>query len=248
MDRISDQYDAALEREISDCFRQIADNGWFPDALDAGSQQLALLRNILQPARGMRILDAGCARGRFLRHLTSTGAQLFGVDLTEDFLRSARVNLPGAAIAAGTVSRLPFADASFDAAYCIEVLEHLPDTGKAIAEMARVLRPGGALLVIDKNMMGLHPRQGVPNAIWKPWMERRGRWMYPADFRFQEKWFWPGELARTMRKYFGSVEVKFSTEGFGRASRLYRALPFLSFEAAWVGRRPKRSEAVIASE
>lgn len=232
-------HDAALEREIGDCFRRIRDSGWFPEQVDSGSHQLALVRDLLHPAPGMSILDAGCARGRFLRRLASSGAELFGVDLTEDFLQSARRNVPEAAVAGGSLSRLPFRDASFDAVFCIEVLEHLPDTALALDEMARVLRPDGTLLVIDKNMMGLNPRNGLPSAVWKPWMERRGRWMYPAEFRFREKWFWPWRLAGLMKQRFEAVEVRFPAEGFGKASRLYRLLPFLSYEAAWIGRRPR---------
>ena len=232
----------ALEREIANCFRRIADNGWFPESLDEGSEQLKLVREVLAPGPGMQILDAGCARGRFLRQLTSSGARLFGTDLTEVFLQSARGNVPEAALAAGSLSRLPFRTGAFDAVFCIEVLEHVPDTDAALGELARVLKPGGTLLVIDKNLMGLHPASGVPNAIWKPWMERRGRWMYPADFRFREKWFWPRSLARLMERHFESVSVRFPTDGFGKASRVYRALPGLSFEAAWIGSLSRQNE------
>jgi len=230
-------HDAGLERKIADRFRQIGDNGWFPDELERDSPQLALVREVLNPRPGMKILDAGCARGRFLRHLGSTGAALFGVDLTEVFLRSSRANVPGAGLTAGSLSCLPFQDASFDAIYCIEALEHLPDTDAALAELARVLRPAGTLLVIDKSMLGLHPTCGVPNAVWKAWRERRGLWMYPPDFGFREKWFWPQRLAANMGRYFDGVEIKFQTEGFGKATPLYRMLPFLSFEAGWFGRR-----------
>ena len=231
-------HDPALEREISGFFRQIGDGGWFPDDVDERSPQLALVRDILRPSAGMRILDAGCARGRFLRHLQSSGAQLVGVDLTEVFLHSAHRNVPQAAFAGGSLSALPFRASSFDAVFCIEALEHLPDTEAAIRQMARVLNPEGVLLVIDKNLSGLNHRNGIPNAIWKPWMERQGKWMYPNDFRFRERWFHPRELAALMKRHFASVSVTFPTEGFGRASRLYRMLPFLSFEAAWVARRP----------
>ncbi len=231
------QHDAGLEREIANCFRRIGDSGWFPDEVGAESRQLALVFETLKPGPGMRILDAGCARGRFLRRLETSGARLFGVDLTEVFLHSAHANVQGAAFAGGSLSSLPFADGAFDAVYCIETLEHLPDTETALAEMARVLRPGGPLLVIDKSMMGLHPRSAMPNAVWKPWMERRGRWMYPVEFGFREKWFWPRELARMMERHFDDVSIRFQTEGFGKATRLYRALPFLAFEAAWSGKR-----------
>jgi 2-polyprenyl-6-hydroxyphenyl methylase/3-demethylubiquinone-9 3-methyltransferase len=230
-------HDAGLERKIADRFRQIGDNGWFPDELASDSPQLAMVRDVLHPGPGMKILDAGCARGRFLRHLAGTGATLFGIDLTEVFLHSARANVPGAGLTAGSLSSLPFRDASFDAVYCIEALEHLPDTDAALAELARVLRPAGLLLVIDKSMLGLHPACGVPNPLWKWWRERRGLWMYPAAFGFREKWFWPRRLKAAMARHFDGVQVRFQTEGFGKASRLYRMMPFFAFEAGWFGRR-----------
>ncbi len=234
-------HDPELEREIAGCFTRIADEGWFPEDVEFDSEQLRWIRKLVKPSPGMRVLDAGCARGRFLRGLRDSGARLYGVDLTEAFLNAAQRNLPGAGIAAGSLSRLPFGNASFDAVYCIEVLEHLPDTGAALAEMARVLKPGGVLVVIDKNLLGLHPRNGLPNAVWKMWQERRGRWMYPAEFRFREKWFRPEGLARMMRQSFEQVEVRFTTEGMGLASWIYRLMPVLSFEAVWVGRRPKNA-------
>lgn len=237
---MTERPDHGLEREIAGFFRGIADCGWFPEHLDRDSHQLELVRNALRPSAGMRILDAGCARGRFLRHLQASGVHLTGVDLTEVFLRSARQNVPGAEFAAGSLSALPFANSSFDGVYCIETLEHLPDTEAALSEMARVLKPDGTLIVIDKNLWGLNPRNGLPNAIWKPWMERRGKWMYPAEFRFREKWFRPRALARIMGNIFDSVTVTFPTRNFGKASHLYRALPFLSFEAVWIGRHPKQ--------
>lgn len=234
-------HDAGLEREIAERFRTIADNGWFPGEVDPESRQLATVRGTLEPREGMRILDAGCARGRFLRHFESSGAKLFGVDLTEVFLHAAHSNVPVASFAAGSLSRLPFRSGSFDAVFCVEAIEHLPDTGAALDELARVIKPGGTLLIVDKSLLGLHPRCGVPNAIWKPWMERRGRWMYPAGFPFREKWFWPWSLAEEMRLRFQDVSVHFPTSGYGRISRLYRALPFLAFEAVWIGRRPRQS-------
>lgn len=185
----------------------------------------------------MRILDAGCARGRFIKALAASGAELHGVDLTETFLPSARRNVPTAHFARGSLSALPFGSGAFDAIYCIEVLQHLPDTGLALAEMARVLKPGGTLLIIDKNLVGLWPGIFLPNFLVKAWKERRGGWMYPWNFSFRERWFRPAGLAKRMRCLFTSVEVKFLS-GHGRLTSLICGLfPRFSHEVCWIGRK-----------
>ena len=228
-----------LERAIAVCFGKIADNGWFPPQLhDAEtSPQWRMVRDTVQPKTGMRILDAGCARGRFLRELRASGAELFGVDLTGVFLRDARHNVPEARLAQATVRHLPFADASYHAVLCIETLQHVADTAAALAELARVLKPGGRLLILDRNLSGLHPRYGLPAAWVKRWQERKGKWMYPRDFAFRERWFRPRELAEQMAEFCTDVEVRFMTEGHGRASTLYRKIPVLACDAAWMGRK-----------
>jgi SAM-dependent methyltransferase len=62
-----------LERAIAQRFEDIADIGWFPDRLPPDAPQLQAVREILQPRRGQKILDAGCARGRFAHHIPKTG-------------------------------------------------------------------------------------------------------------------------------------------------------------------------------
>ena len=135
------------------------------------------------------------------------------------------------------MSALPFADDTFDAVYCVEALEHLPDTALAVSKLARVVKPGGILLIVDKSLQGLDPGKGLPNFLVKPWAERKGKWMYPPDFPFRERWFWPRSLARELSSHCEEVEIRFIPEGRGKASRLYRLLPFLSLDVAWVCRK-----------
>lgn len=231
------QPDPALERKISAKFEEIADIGWFPDEVAPDSGQLGVLREVLGSVSGKRILDAGCARGRFTRRMASYGARMYGVDFTATFLTDARRNVPQAAFTRGSLSALPFRPGTFDAVYSIEVLEHLPDTELAIREMARVLKPRGTLLILDKSLIGLNPSSGLPNLLAKRLAERRGKWMYPADFEFRERWFWPWKVAALMRRYCDNVQTRFVPEGRGKASHLYRVLPFLSLDVAWIGKR-----------
>jgi SAM-dependent methyltransferase len=104
--------------------------------------------------RGCRsILDAGCGNGRYTRFLlreTDRDARITGFDYSEQMLHRARrrIQNPRATQVAADLTRLPYADASFDAVVCGWVLEHLPDPRPGLEELARVLKPGGKLLLM----------------------------------------------------------------------------------------------------
>lgn len=95
-----------------------------------------------------RVLDIGCGCGANLQLLNERGATAFGMDVATDALRFCRER-GQARLARGSADRLPFADASFDAAVSMDVLCHrsIPDHRGALTEIRRVLRPGGALLL-----------------------------------------------------------------------------------------------------
>jgi SAM-dependent methyltransferase len=100
-----------------------------------------------------RILDAGCGNGRYTRFLlkhADPDALITGFDYSQQMIRRARERLGGnrATQVAADLTRLPYADGTFDAAVCGWVLEHLPDPTPGLRELARVLRPGGKLLLL----------------------------------------------------------------------------------------------------
>ena len=90
---------------------------------------------------------------RILAWAGDRGARAFGIDISEPTLRQARAAFHGTSLrsAVADVRALPFADASFDAVYSMGTIEHFDETEQAVAEMARVLKPGGRAIV------------GVPN-------------------------------------------------------------------------------------
>ena len=100
-----------------------------------------------------RILDAACGDGRYsrllLRHADSD-AVLTSFDLSQKMLHRARKRLHSERVshAAADLTRLPYAEKSFDAIVCGWVLEHLPDPRPGLIELARVLSPGGRLLLM----------------------------------------------------------------------------------------------------
>jgi len=99
------------------------------------------------------ILDAGCGNGRYSKFLLSEAdadALLTGFDYSRQMLQRARKRLQSDRVSqvAADLTRLPYQDASFDAIVCGWVLEHLPDPRPGLRELARVLRPGGKLLLL----------------------------------------------------------------------------------------------------
>jgi SAM-dependent methyltransferase len=100
-----------------------------------------------------RLLDAGCGNGRYSRLLlrdADPGARVFACDLSSRMLKRARkrLNDDRVSFTVADLTRLPYADASFDAAVCGWVIEHLPDPRHGLRELARVLAPGGKLLLL----------------------------------------------------------------------------------------------------
>lgn len=101
---------------------------------------------------GERVLDVACGTGALLEAVRERwpGAAGVGVDLSLEMLAIARRRLPPAvALVAADAGRLPFADGAFDGATCTSALHHWPEPAAALAEVARVLRPGGRLVLTD---------------------------------------------------------------------------------------------------
>ena len=108
---------------------------------------------------GVRVLDMGCGGGRHAFSLYKQGADVVAFDLSYDDLAEVKtmftaIDLEGQAPAGakavtvnGSAYQLPFEDASFDRVIAAEVMEHLPEDDRAMAELFRVLKPGGLIAV-----------------------------------------------------------------------------------------------------
>ena len=130
---------------------------------------------------GTSLLDLGCGPGRHSFEALRRGATVVGVDLSQEDLGTTRDwcaamaeagDVPAGASAQAVradLLDLPFPDASFDRVIAAEVLEHVPDDGRAMAELARVLKPGGRAVVT------------VPR-----WLPERVCWALSEDYHSNE--------------------------------------------------------------
>jgi SAM-dependent methyltransferase len=94
-----------------------------------------------------RALDAASGTGRHAARLVALGHEVEGVDLTPEMLATARVNVPGASFREADLRSIPSRDAVYDLVVCGLALAHLPALDDAVAELSRVLAPGGRLIV-----------------------------------------------------------------------------------------------------
>lgn len=95
-----------------------------------------------------RVLDVGCGEAQIAAELARAGFDVVGVDVAEEPLRRARLRYPGLDVRRVSVDGdWPLADASFDAVWAGETIEHVADTAAWLSEVRRVLRSGGALLL-----------------------------------------------------------------------------------------------------
>jgi SAM-dependent methyltransferase len=161
----------------------------------------AMLGRIEQ--RGFRsALDVGCGEGRFCRLLRRRGIDAIGIDPTLALLEEARRRDGHGRYQLGTAEQLQFEDNSFDLVVSYLTLIDIPDFRIAIAEMARVVKPGGSLLIA--NLTGFTSACAADGWIW----DEHGHAMhYPVDRYLDEfaQWVaWKGINIRNWHRPLGA--------------------------------------------
>jgi SAM-dependent methyltransferase len=101
----------------------------------------------LAPLAGLRLLDVGCGTGLAMLLAARQGARVTGLDVAVPMLRIARERLPEAVLQAGDLQALPFDDGTFDVVTAFNAVQYAADPAVAVAELARVTRPGGRVAV-----------------------------------------------------------------------------------------------------
>lgn len=135
---------------------------WFHSPIGAlvKAAELELVLKLVQLQQGEAILDAGCGSGIFTQPLADAGCRITGLDISVPMLNRARHRLPEQSFLAADICDLPFADNHFDKTVSITALEFIEDGQQAIAELFRVTKPGGTVVVATLNSLS-------------PWATRR---------------------------------------------------------------------------
>jgi len=164
----------AQKQQVHDFWNEAScgENLLLPQADREGYEKQASLRYELEPyifelarfeeARGKRVLEIGVGLGADHQKFAEAGAQMHGIDLTERAIEHTRRRLATLGLASqlstGDAESIDFPDNYFDVVYSWGVLHHSPDTPRALAEVFRVLKPGGQtrLMIYHKwSMVGL---------------------------------------------------------------------------------------------
>jgi SAM-dependent methyltransferase len=121
-----------------------------------------IIRDILDPLPPGRALDAACGTGRHAGYLASLGHEVIGVDASPDMLARARAKIPTGQFHEADLHHLPLPADHVDVVVCALALTCVPDLRPVFAEFARVLRPGGHLVISD--VRGLFP-EGIRSPL-----------------------------------------------------------------------------------
>jgi len=197
--------------------------GDFPKCIPAADPRVMAVQNAFSDWSGLTVLDLGCGSGRYWPWLQGWGASVAGLDISAGSLKC---NQPGRPLMVASMSRLPLGDGLFDAVLMLETLQHLPRPDLALAEAVRVLKPGGKMIVIDRNPLALnHRRPWLPNLLIKAIDQRRGLWMYPSDSPVRERWKMPHGWQKQAGHAINGWKISYLESSEEQSRRIRQVLP-----------------------
>jgi 2-polyprenyl-3-methyl-5-hydroxy-6-metoxy-1,4-benzoquinol methylase len=121
---------------------------WWHEAMKDSNRQIL---SLLGPANSRRLLDVGCGAGTFLTDARDAGWAVSGLEINPKFPEFCRTVLGIEDVKTGMISDPPFQEASFDVVTMLDVLEHMYDPVLSVKQCARMLKPGGTLLIKSPN-------------------------------------------------------------------------------------------------
>ncbi len=222
-------------------------------------------------ARPRRVLDVACGTGTQLARLRREGWECWGVDASDFMLRlgqymwpEVRTSMP---LVRGLAESLPFKEASFELVLCQGALDHFTDPPAFLREAARVLAPGGRLIVALANYESLACRLGrathrLGTRLGLPSRRARPYWRIPDDHTFRGSYGFlkslgDGRLELTQvygvsllqavwpwRALLHALPLPVATAVWRTADRLARPLPALADTTVAVWRRPPAADTV----
>jgi len=204
------------EARIADHYDDLAEH--WAEIVDAPERTEALwptLDRMLPDLDGARVLDAGCGAGVYAEVLDERGADVVGVDVSDEMLREARARVPDATFVEADLSQSldVLEPASVDVVLCQHVFSHLPDLTTPLAEFARVLVDGGHLVVSTHNPVrdyvvvrdGEYPTSDAQADLEADLQTPPGAPNYTETERFDVAWN-PDAVANRATYYRRSVE------------------------------------------
>jgi 2-polyprenyl-6-hydroxyphenyl methylase / 3-demethylubiquinone-9 3-methyltransferase len=209
----------------NEIYNQMADTWWDENSV------LHLLRTTLNPARfgyfrdilinrlardprGLQVLDIGCGGGLLAEDFAQLGCQVTGIDPSAPSIETARAHAQQMGLSieyrVGVGESLPFSDETFDLVYCCDVLEHVNDVERVVAESTRVLKPSGIYFYDTINRTARSRLLIIGLFQEWPWTK-----FAPPNFHSWEKFIKPEELRMIMAKVGleGQEIVGLSPEG-----------------------------------
>lgn len=164
---------------------------------------------------GLRALDLACGTGDIAFALATRGADVVGLDITHRMVQLARAKGGAARFVTGDMLALPFGDEAFDLVTTGYGLRNVPDIPRAIAEMRRVLKPGGVLISLDFD----RPANAILRGVYLTYLTLVGSTLGVILHRDPDTYRY---IPESIRRYPGAAEVNamIGRAGFSRSESL----------------------------
>jgi 2-polyprenyl-6-hydroxyphenyl methylase/3-demethylubiquinone-9 3-methyltransferase len=169
----------------------------------------------------VRLLDIGCGGGVLAEEFAKLGCQVTGIDISEESLAVARAHARTRDLSIkyqnGSATRLPFDEGSFGVVSCCDALEHIPELRQVIAEVGRVLKPGGLFLFDTINRTS----KSKVNFIFGL-QDFSFTKLFPKDAHVWEMFITPEELTTALEEH--GMQVQGMSGGVIARNPIYRSI------------------------